>query len=326
MYKDILIPVDNSKHSNYCIEMGVAIAGKTGAQLTGNHIYSERLHDKRFRDMEAGLPGHYQQEERLQESRKVHGSLIGKGLRLISDAYLDVFEKRCVEAGVSCSRKLIEGKNWFQIVQDVRDSRYDLLIMGILGLGAVNGDLIGSVCERVVRRVDTDVLVVKNNSSLAGRIVVGIDGSTHSFAALDKALEFGEHFDLKVEAVAVYDPHFHSKAFQGLAGVLSEEAGKMFKFKEQEKLHDEVIDSGLGKIYKGYLDQAAKVGEKKGVEIKTTLLAGKSYHEIQKFLQADPPSLLIISRFGAHQAEEAVIGNTTANLLHLAPCNMLITS
>jgi nucleotide-binding universal stress UspA family protein len=220
---------------------------------------------------------------------------------------------------------MLEGKNWLELVKDVRGSGYDLVILGILGLGAMNGNLIGSVCERVVRKVTADVLVVKNHAPLKDRIVVAIDGSDHSFAAFKKALDLSKRFLLKLEAVAAYDPYFHRRAFQALVGVLTEEAGQMFKFKDQEKLHDEVIDDGLGKIYQGYLDRAVQLAADEGVEVKHTLLAGKAYDEIEKYLEKDPPSLLIVGRFGAHRTDEQDIGNTAENLLRLAPCNVLIT-
>jgi nucleotide-binding universal stress UspA family protein len=325
MYRKIFIPIDNSQYSNYCIDMGISFAKRASSQLVGSHVYTASLHDRRFRDMEGGLPEHYQQEERLKKSRMVHNSLIEDGLRLISDAYMDVFEKKCVEAGISFNRKLMEGKNWLELTKEVQSDKYDLVIIGILGLGAVDGNLIGSVCERVVRRVSTDVLVLKNSGFTSGRIVVAIDGSNHSFSAFDKAVAVGKLFNLEIEAISVYDPYFHRKAFEGLVGVLSEEAGKKFKFKEQEKLHDNIIDTGLEKIYQEYLDRAAERGNKDGFEVKTTLLAGKPYYEIYRYLETAPPSLLVMSRYGAHQAEEPEIGNNAENLLRLAPCNVLMT-
>jgi nucleotide-binding universal stress UspA family protein len=130
---------------------------------------------------------------------------------------------------------------------------------------------------------------------------------------------------LKIEAISVYDPHFHRRAFKALAGILSEESGTTLRFGDQKKLHDEIVDGGLAKIYQGYLQEAAEIGVREGIEVKTALLSGKAYHEIHKYLQADPPSLLVISRFGAHQVEELDIGNTAENLLRLAPCNVLMT-
>ncbi len=325
MYEKIFIPIDNSEYSSFCVDMGISLAKRVGSLLIGSHVYTARLHDQRFRDMEDGLPGHYQQEERLKKSRMVHNSLIEDGLRLISDSYLDVFEKKCVETGIQFNRKLMEGKNWLELTKEVRRSKYDLVIIGALGLGAVNGNLIGGVCERVVRRVGIDVLVLKNGMSISERIIVAIDGSNHSFLAFDKAVAMARLFDLKIEAISVYDPYFHRRAFEGLVGVLSEEAGKKFKFKEQEKLHDNIIDAGLKKIYQGYLEKAAKRGSQEGFEVKTTLLTGKPYYELSRYLEEVSTSLLVIGRYGAHQVEEQEIGNNAENLLRLAPCNVLLT-
>ncbi len=325
MYQEILIAIDNSEYSHYCTDIGISIAERLDSHLIGSHVFSAGLHDRRFKDMEIGLPGHYREEERLKKSRVVHNSLIQDGLQSISNAYLDLVEKKCIEAGISFKRRLIEGKNWLEIIKDVRSNHYDLVIIGLLGLGAVNGSLIGGVCERVIRKVRTDVLVVKNSTPINGRIVVAIDGSVLSLSALNKALLLGKLFHLKIEVVSVYDPHFHRTAFQALAGVLCEQERKMFKFQEQERLHDEIIDDGLGKIYQGYLSRAVEIGIRGGMEVKATLLAGKAYHEICRYLEMAPPSLLVISRFGTHYTEESEIGNTAENLLRLAPCNVLIT-
>jgi nucleotide-binding universal stress UspA family protein len=326
MYKHIYIPVDNSDYSNYGIDLGLAIAEKMGSRVTGSHVYSATLHDKRFKDMEEGLPEPYLEEKRLEHSRRAHSSLIGDGLRLISDAYLDVFEKKCGEKNLSCDRKLLEGKNWFEIVKDARASHYDLIALGVRGLGSVNGNsFVGSVCDRVIRNIGSDVLVVKNSTMPSNRIVVAIDGSRESVRALEKAIELARLFNAQVEAVSVFDPHFHTVAFKSLVGVLSKEAGEKFRFKDQAQLHDEVIDKGLKKVYQSYLDEAAEIGIKNSTHVKTRILAGKPYHEICKYLEEKPASLLVLSRFGSHQAEEEEMGSTAENLLRYAQCNMLLT-
>ena len=96
-------------------------------------------------------------------SADLHGSLINLGLKLISDSYLDVFRKKCQEANVPHEGLLLEGKNYYELIKEVRKNGYDLVILGVVGLGAVKGSMIGSVCERVVRRINTDVLIVKNS-------------------------------------------------------------------------------------------------------------------------------------------------------------------
>ena len=119
---------------------------------------------------------------------------------------------------------------------------------------------------------------------------------------------------------------FHYTAFNNIAGVLSEEAGKLFRFKEQEKLHEEIIDKGLAKIYQDHLNTAKRVAEADGLEITTTLLSGKPYEQILKYINDTSPSLLVIGRLGVHSANGLDIGSNTENLLRFAPCNILIVS
>src|SRR3972149_12281726 len=119
----------------------------------------------------------------------------------------------------------------------------------------------------------------------------------------------------QIEAVAAFDPYFHQVAFRNIADALSEDAAKVFRFKEQEKLHDEIIDKGMAKLYEGYLDVAAKIARARGVDIKTTLMAGKGYNKILKAVQAGKTPLLIIGRFGFHKVSESDIGSNKKKLL-----------
>jgi nucleotide-binding universal stress UspA family protein/predicted Zn-ribbon and HTH transcriptional regulator len=156
--------------------------------------------------------------------------------------------------------------------------------------------------------------------------VVGIDGSPQSFAGLQTAIEFGKKFDLPVEAVGVYDPFLHYIMFNGLVGVLSEKASKIFKFKEQEALHEEIIDTGLAKIYQAHLEVARRVAAEEGIDLKITLLPGKAYEKMLHFIRDRNPWLLIVGRIGVHSDDRMDIGSNAENLLRLAPCNVLLVS
>ena len=165
---------------------------------------------------------------------------------MISDSYMDSLEKKSQESKIPFKRNILEGKNYIELVKDIKSNDYDLVIIGVLGLGEVNGNLIGSVCERVVRRINTDVLIVKNYKPLEGRVIVTVDGSEQSFRAVEMASELAAKYDLEIELLSVFDPHYHRVAFNGIAKILSGEMGEMFKSEEQEKLHEDVIDKGAG--------------------------------------------------------------------------------
>jgi len=326
-YQSIYIPFDNSAHARRGLDLGIAIARETGASITGSHVYAAGLHDRRFRQMESGLPERYLEEQKLAEQREVHDDLITRGLSLISECYLDVVSKQCAEAQVPCRRVALEGKNWRKLVEDIRASSHDLVIMGALGVGAVASSLVGSVCERVARRIDRDLLLVKAaGTEQPGAIVVGVDGSAHAYGALNAALELARIFKRPAEAVAVYDPFFHYVAFHGIAGVLSPAAARVFRFQEQEKLHEEIIDAGLARIYQAHLEVAAKLAAAEGVELRTTLLAGKAFEQILSYAREREPWLLAVGRIGAHSEAAMDLGSTTENLLRSAPCNLLLAA
>jgi len=328
MYKKIYVPVDNSEHSNRAGDIAVTLGKKFGATLVGCHAYAAQLHDYRFRQMELGLPDKYREEGRLDQQRQAHGSLIATGLKLISDSYLDVVERKCHQAGVTFERKTFDGRHYKVLSEDIEASDYDLVVMGVLGMGAVKESLIGSVCERVVRRITTDALIVKSVSSsngTGGAIVAAIDGSRRSFVSLKIALGLAKVFERSVEAVAVYDPYLHHSLFKGIVKVLSEQAAKVFRFAAQERLHEEIIDKGLAKIYQSHLENARRVAEEDGVDLKVRLLTGKAFEKILHYVHETEPWLLVLGRCGMHSPEEEVdLGSNAENLLRLAPCHVYL--
>jgi nucleotide-binding universal stress UspA family protein len=328
MYKTIYIPVDNSDHSNTAVDTGVHLAKTFGSKIVGSHVYAAKMHDKRFKQMEAGLPEEYHDETELDRQRQIHDSLITRGLQIITDSYLDYVDKKCNEANLPIERRSLEGRNWKVLSEDINTNGYDLVIMGALGVGAVKDSVIGSNTERVVRRVrNSDMLIIKNTQPITGgKIVVAVDGSPYSFGGLMTGLALGKALNIPVEAIAAFDPYFHYAAFHSISGVLNEEAGKVFRFKEQEKLHEEIIDSGLAKIYQSHLDISREIAQAEQTDVKTTLLDGKAFEKIIQYVRKDVPALLIVGRIGVHSDEDMDVGSNTENLLRSAPCNVLISN
>ncbi|MEK7305437.1 MAG: universal stress protein, partial [Nitrospirota bacterium] len=167
MYKTIYIPVDNSDHSNTAVDVGVEFAKTFGSKIVGSHVYAAKMHDKRFKQMEAGLPEEYHDEKELDRQRQIHDSLITRGLQIITDSYLDYVDKKCNESNLPIERKSLEGRNWKVLVEDINTNAYDLVIMGALGVGAVKDSVIGSNTERVIRRIrNSDMFIIKNTEPM----------------------------------------------------------------------------------------------------------------------------------------------------------------
>ena len=325
--KRILVALDASDHANRALEEAARLAKSADGVITGIHAYAAMLHDRRFKMMEGGLPVRYLEEEEMGYQREVHDDLITRGLNIISDSYHDAGAAACEAAGVAFQRLSPEGKNYSQVVKAARSGDFDVLALGAVGVGAVPGNIIGTVAERVVRRSPIDTFVIRDPKRAVGDgpIVVGIDGSSLAYGGLMTALDLAARTGAEVLAVAAYDPYYHYVAFNKIAGVLSEEAGKVFRFKEQEQLHEELIDDGIAKIYQSHLEVAETIADDLGVKISTKLLDGKPYKAILDYLDEVGASLLVVGKTGVHADDELDIGGNAENLLRLAPCHMWLT-
>ncbi len=331
MYETIYVPVDNSDHSNRAIQTSLNLGKAFQSKLVGCHVYAARMHDYRFKQMEFTLPEEYLEENELHRQRKIHDSLISMGLEMISDCYLTDMGKFCSAAGLDFEPKMMDGKHSTELIKDIDESGYDLVVVGALGIGRTRDAQIGSVCQRISREVERDVWVVKHlpekDEAERDTILIGVDGSPESFGALMTGIDLAKRLGKKIELVSVYDPYLHYAVFKGIVEVLTEKASKVFRFEEQNQLHEEIIDTGLAEIYQSHLNVAESMAKDAGVEVTKTLLDGKAFQKVLDRARQIEPYLLIIGRVGVHTAEEdGGLGSNTENLLRLAPCDILLTT
>ena len=138
----------------------------------------------------------------------------------------------------------------------------------------------------------------------------GSTASPQSFHGLKVGIALGKALHRPVHAVAVYDPYLHYAMFNGIVGVLNEKASKIFRFKEQEQLHEEIIDTGLAKIYQSHLEIGRKLAADEGVDLAITLLDGKCF---EKVLQFCPQGAAVAADPGPHRrALRRARGRTSA--------------
>jgi len=335
MYKSIYVPVDNSDHSNRAVACALTFGKAFSAKLVGCHVYAAKLHDYRFRQMEYTLPEEYIDEVELERQRKIHDSLITMGLKLISDSYLDGMSRLCAESGLEFEPRMMDGKHHAEILKDLAGSQHDLVVIGAVGIGRARDSVLGSVCERVARQSDRDVWVVKHvpeagpdaQDAERDTILVGVDGSPQSFGALMTAIDLARTFGKKVEAIAVYDPYLHYSVFNGIVNVLTEQAAKVFRFEEQNQLHEEIIDTGLAQIYQSHLEVGERMANEAGVAITKTLLDGKPFQKILDHARKTKPWLIVLGRIGVHSPkDETALGSNVENILRGAPCDVLLST
>ena len=379
MYRELLVPVDNSHHSTWAVDRALELCSASEGHLTANHVYAARLHDVRFRQLETGLPAQFQTPDEIKRQRKIHDKLIEKGLQLISDSFLDQVGLRCEEADVPMTRQLLEGINYEEIIREANEGRgrlpsligfdpniaarydgggrvrsdvrvgengrliaedeeleeklagssgrdYDLLVMGAHGIGIQPLSQMGGVASRVARGVEEDLLLIRDDRPLAGgRWIVCVDGSAYCYKAMRQALEMARGFGAKLFVCSAFDVEYHHAVFHNIKDVLSVQASRVFKFEEQEELHNNIIDKGLLKLAQANIKRAKAMAEEYAdVELETQILIGKPFQVIMQWAEEVDPTLLVLARHGAHRIEGTEMGSQAENVLRLASCNVLL--
>src|SRR5947199_937147 len=204
--------------------------------------------------------------------------------------------------------------------------KYDLVAIGAHGLGRQAFSQLGGVVARSLREIEKDMLIVRDESALqGGRFLVCVDGSSYSYKAMRSALELAQEFGASLYVCSAFDVEYHHVVFGNIKDVLSVQASKVFKFEEQEELHNNIIDKGLLKLCQANLKRAEVMAQQfPDVPIKTQILVGKPFQVIMQWAEEIQPTLLVLARHGAHRIEGTELGSQAENLLRLAPCNVLL--
>ena len=325
MYAKILLALDGSSHSLIGGRIGLEIARNLGAELISTHIYDAGLHSDRFTEMEPVLPDQYQEEVRLQKLRDAHKDLITEGFAALSEGYLEEYESEAKQRGVAIHQVHKEGRNYVQLLKLIDELNINLVIMGASGLAQVDGQL-GSTAARVLRMAKCDVLIAKKELSEDGSILACVDGSNDARAAVRKAVQLSKSLSHSLTISAAYDPQFHTKVFRKMGSSLTQKRQDQIGLANQEKLHDQIIDEGLGELYSTFLEQAGNDCAALGATAEKRLLQGKAYHAISQLCEEADIDLVVAGRYGHHRTDLVSIGSNSEEVARVVQTNVLIVS
>jgi nucleotide-binding universal stress UspA family protein len=143
----ILFCVDGSEGADRALERGVTWLRNAGIQPVVLHVIPEA--DERLR--------HYERlhESELREVERLFGHE-GHGLEVAVRA-----RDRLKQLGLEADRKVRQGDPATEILAEVRDGDYDLVVLGSDAVGAVEEPRLGSVAEQVIRHAPVSVLVMR---------------------------------------------------------------------------------------------------------------------------------------------------------------------
>ncbi|MCC3314107.1 universal stress protein [Nocardia africana] len=188
----------------------------------------------------------------------------------------------------------------------IERSRHALVLaVGSRGLGAIRRGLLGSVASAVIRHAHCPVTIVHTMSATdpvtaAQPVLVGVDGTDNSVAALEIAFE--EASRRKVGVVALH-------AWSDISAKLHFTIEGWVQVRDSE---DAVLAENLAGYAERYPD----------VEVRRALV----YHSPVRSLldEADNAQLLVVGSHGRGGFSGMLLGSTSAAVAQTAPCPVMI--
>jgi nucleotide-binding universal stress UspA family protein/CheY-like chemotaxis protein len=167
MYKNILVPLDQSKKAEEVIPTAVAMAGAFNSRITLIYVF----------EILPLLPQDRESEYRM--------------LKEEGEAYLDRVRPEIEESGISASTVIETGDPSMTICRYAEQEDVDLIIMSASGHGGIERWTLGSVSEKVLRSSPKPVLLVKSASRdlLRGRTILVVDDEPDILEIVSEVLD-----------------------------------------------------------------------------------------------------------------------------------------
>ncbi len=154
--KQILHPTDRSDSSNFAFSYAASLANRYDATITVFHVLEDTI--PRSESMVANLIG----EKRWTDILDRNKADVIENLRLELQNFCEQTRNEMRSCPFLVDRIIVKvGNPVNEIMREVENNKYDMIIMGARGQGVLAGAVMGSVSRRVVRRSETPVLVVR---------------------------------------------------------------------------------------------------------------------------------------------------------------------
>lgn len=194
-YRSILVPLDGSAFAEQALPMAVQLAERSGAVL---HLALVHV----------PVPGWYaaaevaalnpslEQEARTREAMYLDGA----ASRIREDTSLTV----------SCA--VLDGGTASALAEHVATAGADLVVMTTHGRGGMSRLWLGSVADRLIRRLTVPVLVIRPTEEgtapppIIRRILVPLDGSALAESVLEQAVALAELVRAELVLLSVVEP------------------------------------------------------------------------------------------------------------------------
>jgi len=205
-------------------------------------------------------------------------------------AYLDSVKARATNEGLRCETILHEVANPSQaIVDEASGKKVDMIIVGRHGRTGLMKVLMGQVAARVIAHAPCKVLVVPKAARIEySNILVAIDGSAHSNAALTEAIAIAKRCGSHLIALSAMRD-------------------------ETERQEAE-----------NYANKAGDLAQKEGVSAEAVTPTGRSFNAIVETAGGRGVDLIVMGTYGKTGVKKLLMGSSTEKVIGNAGCAVLV--
>lgn len=139
--RNILCPIDHSKHSELALKYAISFALRDKAKLYLMHVLDSRTHEE---------------TEGVSELIAIDE----KGLNDLKDK-LEKSVPEEIRGEIKCEALVCLGIPFDEIVRVAKDKSIDLIVMGTHGRTGLSHVMLGSIAEKVMRDASCPVMIVK---------------------------------------------------------------------------------------------------------------------------------------------------------------------
>lgn len=277
--KRLLVATDLSERSDRAVDRAISLARKFQSSLTVLHV------------VEGDLPPSIADAQRNASLRNLEEHIAS----IPPSADLDI------------ELSVVFGKDWSEILRQAETSRSDLIVLGLHREVGLEGLFRGTTVERVIRKGDLPVLVVKNRAMRDYKnIVVGMDFSLNSRRAIEFALDLTLTSSLCL--VHAYDLPY--RAF--LMG--SSDTEPSVSNRDEQRFFDMVNQE---------MDGCLSGLESSSIKLTKVMREGSPHDVLRKQVLESGADLLVLGTHGRTGVAHALLGSVAEGFLIDPPCDVL---
>lgn len=223
--------------------------------------------------------------------------------------HLEAVKEMASKEGVDCEIIARQGEDPFKyIVEEASKNQAGMIITGRRGRKGFKRLMMGSETAKIIGHATCNILVVPRAANIEfKKIIVATDGSKHSEAAVQEAVNIAKRCGSNLIAVSV----------------VPSETESPFDIVHSEMQKGMIAEKELGEAEKN-IKKVKDLAGAEGVTVKGFVYAGRPYEAVLEIAKEEKADLIIVGSHGRTGISKLLMGSVTEKVIGLAECAVLV--